>query len=155
MGTFLSCRLQGSSAEELNVQEDPALVLLNRGTTQQLFRNPYIEARLAQMGLREDTAFGCAMEFQFRHVRTISMLSSHAPSNFYMQRAVECKGLHVQDRTDGACCTTLSKGPAPCRPLPEVERLVARELSVLSQSSSHAPAPPPPCPKGSPAPARA
>jgi hypothetical protein len=33
----------------------------------------------------------------------------------------------------------------PCRPLPEVERLVAHELSVLAQSSSQAPTPPPPC----------
>lgn len=44
-------------------------MLLNRGTTQQLFRNPYIEARLAQMGLREDTAFGCAMEYLFRRTQ--------------------------------------------------------------------------------------
>lgn len=58
--------LHARSAEELDLEEELVLVLLNRGTTQQLFRNPYLEARLSQMGLREDTAFGCAMEYLFR-----------------------------------------------------------------------------------------
>ena len=42
------------------------LAMSNRGTTFTLFKNPYIESRLAQMGLREDNVFGCAMDFLFK-----------------------------------------------------------------------------------------
>ena len=58
--------LKAHSAQELEMEEQHVIVLLNRGSTQQLFRNHYLEARLSEMGLREDTAFGCAMEFLFR-----------------------------------------------------------------------------------------
>ena len=58
--------LKAHNAKELDMEEQNVLVLLNRGSTQQLFRNHYLEARLSEMGLREDTAFGCAMDFLFR-----------------------------------------------------------------------------------------
>ena len=59
-------RLQATSAATLDMEEDIVLAMSNRGTTFQLFRNPYIESRLAQMGLREDNVFGCAMDFLFK-----------------------------------------------------------------------------------------
>ena len=58
--------LGAHNAEALDMEEQHVIVLLNRGSTQQLFRNRYLEARLSELGLREDTAFGCAMEFLFR-----------------------------------------------------------------------------------------
>lgn len=57
--------LKARNATELAQPEEVVMVLINRGSSQHLFRNPYIEGRLAELGLREDTAFGCALDFLF------------------------------------------------------------------------------------------
>lgn len=53
--------LKAPNASAMHQEEPVALFLMNRDTTQHLFSNPYTSMRLSEMGLREDTAFGCVM----------------------------------------------------------------------------------------------
>ena len=125
--------LKAHSAQELEMEEQHVIVLLNRGSTQQLFRNHYLEARLSEMGLREDTAFGCAMEFLFRRApRRACAAAMQAPA-----RAL----IDLRSQADAHGCMRAR------RPLPEVAELMSREFGALSQSVSQAARLPPPCPR--------
>ena len=129
--------LKAHSAQELEMEEQHVIVLLNRGSTQQLFRNHYLEARLSEMGLREDTAFGCAMEFLFRRApRRACAAAMQAPAGRSANRS------EVVPRAKAQGCVMIVR-----RPLPEVEELMSREFGVLSHSASQASRLPPPCPR--------
>ena len=86
--------LQGMNPEEV------VLILINRGTTQHLFRNPYIEARLAKMGLLPETAFGCAMDYLFEPLPHVQQLLANDFRS--LSRSVQLTEHRVQEVTSYA-----------------------------------------------------
>lgn len=76
--------------------EEVVLMMSNRGFSNGMFQNLYIDARLSELGLREDTAFGCAMSFLFELLPEVEELLSVemavlSQSSFLLrQRENEC-----------------------------------------------------------------